>query len=633
VSSRAAVAMRRYPIPTLIIFAVALALRLAYLVGESKLPTFGYHTMDPAYHHEWALSILEGQAPGGPFYRAPLYPYFLALVYGILGTGPWAILVIQALIGSLSCVIAFGIATSVFGRLTGLLAGLFLALYWPLVYFSGLLLVETLAIFLYLCALWVLTLSSARRKVGTALVYLAGCAVPVIPVTAHNVVAGRDAVVIAWHDGINLYIGNNPDADGVSAIAPEMRSDWWGGYHDAYRAAEEAAGRSLRPSEVARHWRSEAFRFIFGRPRDAATLFLRKAGYLLSATERSNNFPIAFFRGQSGLLSMPWLGYGFLLPVAAYGAWRERRRWRRLHVLYGFLITYAFGTLLFFVNARFRLPLTPIMEVFGAAGCVHVISLARRRRTREILTAGALIALVAAASQLVARGVARDLHTAQGHLIIGKALLERGEPRSAIEAFERATAAYPDIAGGFSDRGAAHVALGDTARAIEAYRREVERFPNDDRALFSLAQLTAARGDTVQAFTLYARALAAKPIPGDASDILYNVGNLHLGKGDLDRAERAYREALEEGPSNARAMNNLGTLYLRRRSPEEAERFFRRATGASPDYAGAHLNLGMAMMLQGKRAEARDAFRRALEIDPSLDVARRLIGDSSPGDD
>jgi hypothetical protein len=235
-----------------------------------------------------------------------------------------------------------------------------------MVYFGSLLLVETLAMFLYLWLLaalvrnprssrgWTAWLfagmllgigatcrpsvlvflpipmlglwldprgDARRRRLGTLGAYLLGATIPILPVTLHNVVAGKDLVLIAWSDGINLYIGNNPEADGASAIAPGMRADWWGGYHDAYRLAEKAAGRPLAPNEVSGHWRTKAFQFIVGHPKRAAALLARKAAYLVSAIERSNNYPIYYFRSQSPFLRWPWVGYGLVFPLAVYGGW------------------------------------------------------------------------------------------------------------------------------------------------------------------------------------------------------------------------------------------------------------------------------------------------------------------------
>ncbi len=653
-----------------IVFLVALAIRAAYVVDLSRIPMFGHYTMDAGYHHEWALSIRDGNAEAQPFFRAPLYPYFLALVYGVLGTSPWVILMLQALLGAATCVLAAWLAAAVFGRGPALLTGLLLAAYWPLIYYSGELLVETLAVFLYLCGLAVLARSPARRRrhrtwfvagvfvglgiicrpslmifvpvpllgllvekrrpplrtaVRPALLFLAAIVICIAPVTAHNVIVGDDWVLIGWYDGINFYIGNNPQSDGATAIAPDTRASWWGGHYDAYETAERAAGRSLKPSEFSRYWQSEALRFLFGSPGEAAKLYLLKIRILFSAIERSNNLPLEFFRRQSPFLSLPWFGYGLLLPLAAYGAWRERRRWRRLHVLYGFLLTYAAGMVAFFVNARFRLPLTPVMGAFAGAGLAHLLWLVRRPKARAAAGAVAVLGGAVLLSQLPSGARATRLHEAQGHTIVGNAHLERGEATEALAAFRRAADALPNMPGALAGQGAALLALGDTLGAARAYEEEVRRYPNDSRSVYSLGRIAAARGDTTLAIQRYQEALRLRPIPRDASDILYNLGNIYLRRLDFPAARSAYEAAISSYPSNAQAHNNLGMLHIRLRNLEEAETAFRRAIEIAPDYAGAYVNLGLVAILNQDRRGARAAFERALEIDPTLLRAREAL--------
>ena len=62
----------------LTLFAASVAFRLLFLYEISAMPTFDHPVMDEGYHVELAQEIL---APGltqqTPYYRAPLYPYFM----------------------------------------------------------------------------------------------------------------------------------------------------------------------------------------------------------------------------------------------------------------------------------------------------------------------------------------------------------------------------------------------------------------------------------------------------------------------------------------------------------------------------------------------------------------------------
>ena len=105
----------------LLVFLVALATRLVFLIEFSSLPLFHVPIMDMLFHHQWAKEILAGRGPDyTPFFRSPLYPHFLALVYGTVGDGSWAIRLIQTLLGSLSAVLVYLIGRPVFGQVVGL---------------------------------------------------------------------------------------------------------------------------------------------------------------------------------------------------------------------------------------------------------------------------------------------------------------------------------------------------------------------------------------------------------------------------------------------------------------------------------------------------------------------------------
>jgi len=65
-----------------------------------------------------------------------------------------------------------------------------------------------------------------RKSVIRFLILAAGCVIIVSPVTLRNIFIGHDKVLIASQGGINFYIGNNPYADGTSAVIPEFGNTW-----------------------------------------------------------------------------------------------------------------------------------------------------------------------------------------------------------------------------------------------------------------------------------------------------------------------------------------------------------------------------------------------------------------------
>src|SRR5688572_18596832 len=111
------------------VWGFAFAVRCLYLWQVSHAPFFDLRLGDAEAYHAWALRIAAGDWAGqAVFYQSPLYPYFLALVYRVLGDGVMGIRVVQALIGATSCLLVAAAGVKLFGR-RGVVAGLALAIY------------------------------------------------------------------------------------------------------------------------------------------------------------------------------------------------------------------------------------------------------------------------------------------------------------------------------------------------------------------------------------------------------------------------------------------------------------------------------------------------------------------------
>lgn len=85
-------------------------------------------------------------------------------------------------------------------------------------------------------------------------------------------------------------------------------------------------------------------------------------------------------------------------------------------------------------------------------------------------------------------------------------------------------------------------------------------------------------------------------------------------QGQLDRAERVYRDVLANDPDNPDALHFLGLLLHQKGDSESAIELIQRSLRACPEYADAHKNLGIIHQAGGQSDEAEKCYRRALEI-------------------
>ena len=142
----------------LAIFAVALAVRLVHVWQMRASPYFSTLLGDARGYDEWARQIAGGDWIGHDvFYQAPLYPYLLGVIYAVAGRSLLLVRLLQAAIGSASCVLLGMAAARLFSRTAGLAAGLMLALYAPAIFFDGLLQKSVLDVFFVCLALWLIS--------------------------------------------------------------------------------------------------------------------------------------------------------------------------------------------------------------------------------------------------------------------------------------------------------------------------------------------------------------------------------------------------------------------------------------------------------------------------------------------
>jgi Flp pilus assembly protein TadD len=87
-------------------------------------------------------------------------------------------------------------------------------------------------------------------------------------------------------------------------------------------------------------------------------------------------------------------------------------------------------------------------------------------------------------------------------------------------------------------------------------------------------------------------------------------------RGDIDAAERGYREALELAPGHPTATHYLGVAAYQRGHLETALPLLHAAVEAAPKEAEFHNNLGLALAAADRSEEAIAAHRRALDLRP-----------------
>jgi len=605
---------------------LAFLLRLIYSFEARDNPYFEQPIMDPLYHLEWARAFAAGEVfREGPFFRAPLYPWFLGLLLKVFGDGLLAPRIVQAGLGALTTGLTFAIGRRAFDFRVGLVAALLVAVNWVLIYFDGELLIPTLAIPLNLGALhvslglaqdpsrkratvagllwgvaalarpnvllflpllfgWLLLRRDAegRRPWASALCLTLGALAPILPITAYNRIAGQDWVLVSSQAGVNLWIGNNPQSDGSTAIVPGTRPGWWDGFFDSIALAEESEGRRLKPSEVSAHYSGKARDWLLEEPGAALGHLLWKFRLFWTDWELGNNADVRFFAFRfSGLLR--WLppSFGLLGPLAVVGLWLALRGGRRQFPLWAFTLTYVFSVVLFFVCARYRAPVLPLFAVLGAAALVAGFESLRARRWGA-LGAGALVfGGVAVGVQQLPQGL--DTTGAKGLWALGIHALGEEQSRQAQALLREAIEENPTFWIARKDLGLALVQAGELLEASDAFREALQIKPDDAQASASLVDVLLARTLVSEAEVEARRGLRMNPDLAQAHDALARV---HVARQEWDSARGVLRAGLAKSPADFACNFRLGGIELQTGDPCAAvEPFERCLQGRIPNEA------------------------------------------------
>lgn len=679
----------------LIIFAVAVIVRLIHVWQMRGTPFFDVLMGDAHGYDQWAQRIAGGDWIGSDvFYQAPLYPYFLGAIYALFGRDLFIVRILQAVIGSASCVLLGLAAARFFSPRIGLIAGLALALWAPAIFFDGLLQKSVLDVFLICAMVWLmarlaansppegggyvgtgytwaglgavmgllaLTRENALLLAGVVLAWLwfrtdrraamaafvAGLAIVLLPVMVRNYAVDGGLYLTTSQFGPNLYIGNNPNADGTYASIRFGRGSPEFERIDATEVAEASIGRSLSPAEVSSFWTGRALGYITSQPLDWLRLMGRKGLLLVNRDEMLDTESQESHAAYSlPLRLLGWFGhFGLLVPLALLGAivtWPDRRR---LWILHALTITYALSVVLFYVFARYRYPLVPLLLLFAVPGIMHI------RHALSSWPAVAAVVAVAVIAHLPLLSPALMQAITENNL--GTALQERQRFDEAIAHHQRAIALAPGYAPAHNNLGAALRAAGRTNEAIASYRRALELQPEFPSAEFNLANALLASGETAASVAQFHEALAKNPQSVEAQN---NSGIALAEKGDRAGAVAAFRAALAidersaiahrnlgnmlidggsraEGvthleramalaPANPEAAYDLGTVRLEDQDFARAAGHFQSAIRIRPEWPEAHNNLGIALASQGRIAEALTHFERAVQLNPDFAEAR-----------
>lgn len=381
---------------------IALSARLAFVFLYSPTALSG---RDGQAYWSFAKGIISGQGYHSAMepekaYRPPLYPYFVAAILCFLSEDHISVFAVQAFFGAIACSLLYLCATKLMNPGRGLFAGLLFALFPHFLLFTKQLLTESLyidlLIVLFACILlplpqqligvrsitfgvvWgLMTLLRFESLITVATIFVIFAATiqnstgkysprAIVLVISSLIVTITPWLIHTWlvvgyptlstSGGVNLFIGNNPDANG------------------GYIVPQKLVSLLARTNEVVRS--AECFRmsvdWVWNHPGGFMALLPKKFGTLWGS---SHNL---FLDGTDCALFM----------LCTLGVWRVLRSNASWKAVLGLGLSMAISasviSLVFFGMWRYRISAYPGLILLAAYGLPDwTLRLKRRSQGHE----------------------------------------------------------------------------------------------------------------------------------------------------------------------------------------------------------------------------------------------------------
>jgi 4-amino-4-deoxy-L-arabinose transferase-like glycosyltransferase len=484
------------PVFLISLFILAVALKFVCLWQYASFPDFANPVGDSENYLIQARAILaHGRLFGDtvPF-QTPLYPIFLAGLLAISRQSLFFVRLVQISMGAANCLLVYFLAKKILanGRLLPAVAGVLTALYGLLTFFDvdilgispaifalnisllltikarenlkirwaaaagiflGFAILERANLLLFLPAvLWYLasgfSLHFSRLREWSwkpVAGFLAAVFLMILPITVNNYLISRDFVLISSNAGINLFLGNNPEADGTFRMPKKISGlTNYGMAQSMVTVAEDEIGKKLKPSEVSRYWSRRAWRFLLTEPSAVLALYGRKTKMMLSQVEYPNHLSFDFMKVEvMPFLKTLFVGFGWIAPWALVGLWASyRRRWNdSFKLILVFLGVYSLSVMIFFITDRYRLPIVPLLIILSVAGMASVVQWLWQRQWQ---TLGWAMVILLLAFWVAYLPIPQRLAYSHTRTALGDRYADRAEanPQSADEDYRQAILQY-----------------------------------------------------------------------------------------------------------------------------------------------------------------------------------------------
>jgi 4-amino-4-deoxy-L-arabinose transferase-like glycosyltransferase len=438
------------------ILIAALVVRIIALISFSRSLYGGFLIWDERTYHDWAIHIIRGSSYSVPDF-GPLAAYIMAAVYKLFAPDPIYVRALNILFSVLTCLFIYLIGKNLANKSAGLLACLMAALYKPFIFFSILILKESLVLLLFSVAIWsfaCLLQKVDRQSIDTqrtelrvsaskyGMLFILGAAggglinvrqniivlIPVflfflvwreykrafslkecmrqtavcviglifstVPFLIHNYHASGE-----WKlyppGGFNLYLGNT-----LETSYPYYRPVAFASSIPRVQGvqfiieASRRAGKKLTPDEASSYWNREVLHIAGANPAKFAWKLWQKTLVILNQFEEEDNYGLGFISRFVPFFEFPFFSFWFIAPFGIAALSLSVAWSYRACAFSAIAAVYSLTLILFFSNMRIRIPLLVILIPYAAIGLQMLFRASKEGLTKMRIRSYLIVAAI-----------------------------------------------------------------------------------------------------------------------------------------------------------------------------------------------------------------------------------------------
>ncbi len=381
--------------PIFLIFLLALITRVLFnifFVGINDVPV-----ADATDYHQIALNLLNNSTYSSTS-RAPLLPFFIAILYKVFGVNYFIVRIFLSIVSSFICLTVYKITRELFNEQIALIAAFISSIYGMMFYWCGFLLTETLCTFFLTLAVLYLVKSSKNprlRYLVSAGIYLglASLARPfvfpffivlplwafvsfknnlkmaskaslvitlamflvILPWIIRNYVVTHKFVFITSQGGQTFLGANNPK------VLECFKGGWIHPTESGLFDEKEISHylKTLSAEDADKLCWKKGIAFVSKKPLFTLKLMVYKFKLFWHLNKDTSFFSLEYF---------------FVLLFAIYGSIRSLEGFASTSILYLLPVFFTLMSLVFWGDDRIRSPIEPLLVIFAAYGIGRVLS-------------------------------------------------------------------------------------------------------------------------------------------------------------------------------------------------------------------------------------------------------------------